>query len=574
MIRQRDYLRAKANKTGSSVLRQAYSQVRAKVNQKLYELRKNYYTSMIEQHKYDLKNTWKVLKGATGKAHKTIEIEKINFEGKEFLDKKQITELCNDHFVSIGDKLAKSIQPDNKQSPTAHIQPATVKFRFKPISVLHVTKVIKKLVNSKATGIHGIPNRALKECAENIAPSLTDIFNFSIETGVFPDDLKIGRVAPVYKSGEKDDLNNYRPISVLPTVARVFEKILYGQVYDYFISNKLLGNQQFGFRTLHSTALVLSKCTSNWWLNMDRGGMTSVVFLDIRKAFDTVNHQILLDKMHCYGIRDGELLFFRSYLQNRTQCCSVNGHISTLQKVTCGVPQGSILGPLLFIIYMNDLPAFVQEANITMYADDTSLDKAFRTLQELQEEMIPAFSKVCKWLKNNKLSLNTVKTEFMVIGTLQRLNQPDSSLESTPYAIVADDGQEVRRVKIVKYLGMMVDDKLVWDQHVDYISSKITRNIGILKRIRRFISQESLLLLYHTLIEPYFRYCSVVWGQCGETLKDKLQILQHKAARTIVKLRYDEANHSDLLTKFGWLSVRNLIKLDTAVFVYKEIKQR
>ena len=159
----------------------------------------------------------------------------------------------------------------------------------------------------------------------------------------------------------------------------------------------------------------------------------------------------------------------------------------------------------------------------------------------------------------------------MVTGTLQRLNQLDSSPESTPYAIVADDGQEVRRVKIVKYLGMMVDDKLVWDQHVDYISSKITRNIGILKRIRRFISQESLLLLYHTLIEPYFRYCSIVWGQCGETLKDKLQILQHKAARTIAKLRSDEANHSDLLTKFGWLSVRNLIKLDTAVFVYKEI---
>ena len=133
------------------------------------------------------------------------------------------------------------------------------------------------------------------------------------------------------------------------------------------------------------------------------------------------------------------------------------------------------------------------------------------------------------------------------------------------------DGQEVRRVKIVKYLGMMVDDKLVWDHYVDYISSKITRNIGIVKRIRHFISQESLLLLYDTLIEPYFRYCSTVWGQCGETQKDKLQTLQNKATRTIAKLRYDEANHSDLLTKFAWLGVRNLIKIDTAVFVYKEI---
>ena len=181
-------------------------------------------------------------------------------------------------------------------------------------------------------------------------------------------------------------------------------KNIYGQVCEYFTSNKLLGgNQQFGFRTLHSTALVLSKCTSNWCLNMDRGDMNSVVFLDNRKAFDTVNHQILSDKLYCYGIEDGELLFFRSYLQNRTQCCSVNGQISTLQKMTSGVPQGSILRPLPFIIYRNDLPAFVQKANITMYADDTSLDKAFRISQELKEEMIPAFSKVCKWLRNNKL---------------------------------------------------------------------------------------------------------------------------------------------------------------------------
>ena len=184
---------------------------------------------------------------------------------------------------------------------------------------------------------------------------------------------------------------------------------------------------------------------------------------------------------------------------------------------------------------MNDLPAFVQEANIAMYVDDTSLHEAFRTSHEIKEEMIPAFSNVCKWLRNNKLSLNTVKTEFMIIGTLSRLNQLDSSPESASYAI-ALNGQEVKRVKLVKYLGLMLDGKLVWDQHTDYISSKITHGIGILKRIRHFIPRDSLLLLYHTLTEPYFRHCSIVWGQCGETLKDKLQTLQNKAARTIAKL--------------------------------------
>ena len=212
----------------------------------------------------------------------------------------------------------------------------------KPISVTQVIKLLEKLINSKATGIHGIPNRALKDSAEII-----DIFSFSVASKVFPDYLKIGKIAAVHKSGDKDQLNIYRPISVLPTVARVFEKIIYGQLYEYFMTNKLLGNQQFGFRSLHSTALALSKSTSNWWLSMDKGNMNSVIFLDIKKAFDTVDHEMLLNKLNCYGVSDEELLFFASYLQNRSQCCSVNGYQSTLKNVICEVPQGSILGPLL-----------------------------------------------------------------------------------------------------------------------------------------------------------------------------------------------------------------------------------
>ena len=202
-------------------------------------------------------------------------------------------------------------------------------------------------------------------------------------------------------------------------------------------------------------------------------------------------------------------MFFGSYLRDRTQCCSVNGHKSTLKRVTCQVPQGSILGPLLFIIYVNDLPACVKDVNVTMYADHTSLDKVIRTSQELREELVPAFAKVCEWLKSNKRSLNTVKTEFRNIGTPHCLNRQDENPESTPYIIIADGG-EVKRTKCVKYLGMIVDDKLTWRQHIDYILSKITRNIGILKHIRCFIPRDSLLLLYHTLTEPYFKYCSIV----------------------------------------------------------------
>ena len=170
----------------------------------------------------------------------------------------------------------------------------------------------------------------------------------------------------------------------------------------------------------------------------------------------------------------------------------------------------------------------------------------------------------------NKLSLNTVKTEFLIVGTSQHPNQFDKSSESTPY-ITMIDGGEIRRVKSVKYLGMIVDDKLTWEQHIEVISGKMGRNIGILKRIRNFVPQESLLLLYHTLIGPYLRYCSIVWGQCSESLKDMLQTLQNKAARTISRVRYEEADHNILLGNFAWLSVRNLIKLDVGIFIYKEL---
>ena len=336
MIRQIDYLRAKANKTGSCILRQAYNQIKTKVSRKFYSSRKHYYNNKIEQHKDDMKNTWKILNHAIGRTHKTVGIDKVSMEGIAITDKKQIVERCNEHFVSIGQKLASDIENTDAHSSTARMKPVEAKFSFKPISVPQVIMIIKKLLNSKATGIQGIPNKTLKETADIIDPSLTDIFNFSVLTKVFPDDLKIGKVAPVYKSGDRDDLNNYmyHPISVLPTMARVFEKILYGQVYEYFTSNKLSGNEQFGFRTLHSTALALGNSSSNWWLNMDKGKLNSVVFLDIQKAFDTVNHKILLDKLNHYGIRDEELSFFSSYLHRHTQCCSVNEHKSTFSEIT------------------------------------------------------------------------------------------------------------------------------------------------------------------------------------------------------------------------------------------------
>ena len=212
--------------------------------------------------------------------------------------------------------------------------------------------------------------------------------------------------------------------------------------------------------------------------------MNSAVFLDIRKAFDTVDHKILLDKLKWYGMPENEITFFSPYLDNRQQCCHVNGMTSSTSKITYCVSQGSIIGPLLFIIYMNDLPLFVKDAEITMYADDTSLLKAFTTINQLQEEHIPAF--VCEWLKTNKLSLNSVKTEFMILSTSQKLHRLDSDPSETPFKLLVHE-HEIRRVRLVKYLGLMIDDCLTWEAHVEYITGKINRGIGILKHVRHIV---------------------------------------------------------------------------------------
>ena len=347
MIRQRDYLKAKAVKTGSIYLYQAFRQIRSRVYSLLKRLRKDYYAKKLDETKGDTKKTCKILKNAMNQDIKANSIEKVVIRNTEITDNNEIVEAFNEHFASIGEKLAAQIE-NISINPVDAINKADTKFKFKSIEVCHIIKIIKKLANGKAVGIHSLPNRPLKEGVELIAP-LCAIFNRAIYTRTYPSDLNIAKVSAIFKSGEKEDLNNYRPISVIPTLAHLFERLIYNQIYDYLTNNNLLNSKQYGFRSLHSTALALSESTNHWLLDMGNGKMNTVIFLDIKKAFDTVNRDILLQKMKAYGISGPELEFFNSYLKNRVQYCSINGSTSGRKSISCGVPQGSILGPLLFL---------------------------------------------------------------------------------------------------------------------------------------------------------------------------------------------------------------------------------
>ena len=283
--------------------------------------------------------------------------------------------------------------------------------------------------------------------------------------------------SPIFKDGDAEELGNNRPISIISAITRIFEKLIYNQLLGFLQQNEVLGNHQWGFQSLHSTALALIYCSNNWLINIHKKGTSFSVFLDIKKAFDTIDHDVLLKKLEYYGIREGELKFFSSYLHNRRQCCIVNSHQSSFQTVRCGVPRGSVLGPPLFIIYMNDLPRSLDNNRVTLYADDTESSIVVNTCNYIIEKVIPDVTKICDWLKANKLSLSAVKTEFMLIGNSH------NTLRFGNLLTIQIDGHLIKRVHKTKYLGIIVDNSLIWNEQIDFISTKIKRNVGMMKRI-------------------------------------------------------------------------------------------
>ena len=239
----------------------------------------------------------------------------------------------------------------------------------------------------------------------------------SLLTGIYPSDWKLAKVTPIFKAVSKTDLNNYRPISVIPAVAKIFEKIIYDQLYNYLNVNDLLTSCQSGFRSLHSTLTALLEASNNWCVNVDKGLLNGVIFIDLKKAFDTIDHEIILQKLAKYGVDQDALKWFKSYLKNHLQRCNVNNHLSSATPLNCGVPQGSIIGPLLFLIYINDLPNCLSLGFPRMYADDTNVTFAASDMLGLETQINTELKSINLWLRANKLSLNVAKTEFMVISS-------------------------------------------------------------------------------------------------------------------------------------------------------------
>ena len=497
-MRKRDSLKKKAKQTGDPLIWQQYKSSRNRTNNQIKRGKSQYFTYNLDANKKNLKSTWKLineLNSRNASNHKTISNIK---EG--------------DETISVGENLASEIPPSSVE-PDAYVVPAKTTFSVKLPTLSAVYKKLKDISKRKAAGLDKIPCKLLKIAAGIVAPSLTQIFNKIISMGIYPTDWKLAKVTPIFKKGKKDEMNNYRPISVISVVAKIFEKLIFEQLYEYLNNNNLISASQSGFRTLHSALTALIEAVDNWSINIDNGLLNGVIFINLKKAFDTIDHAILLRKLQIYGVDQNGIKFFKSYLSNCSQRCCVNDELSEAVPITCGVPQGSNLGPLLFLIYINDLPNCLNRASPRMFADDTNISIAANSVMELEPLINSELKNLHQWLVTNRLSLNIAKTEFMIIRSCQRL-----LVHSNEHINIEIDGIAIKRVNETKSLGLQIDEHLTWAQHVENISKKIASAIGALKRVCQFIDTNTALKIYGALIQPYFDYCSSVWDSLNVTL--------------------------------------------------------
>ena len=453
--------------------------------------------------------------------------------------------------------------PQSATHPPSHtIQtPSSITcLHLKPISTEACLDVICSLNTNKSTGSDNIPPSILKSAGPIVAEPLTNIINSSLLSSNFPKKWKLASVKPLHKGGDKHLLTNYRPISLLPTCSKVIERVVHTQLTDHLEANNLVYPHQSGFRPKHSTATTLLKITNDWHQALDSGLLVGVLYLDVSKAFDTVNHSLLLKKLAQVGVSPPAVEWFESYLSNRSQFTIIDNIKSELDTTLAGVPQGSILGPSLFAIHVNDLPlSCPTDASTILFADDTTIYTTGTSVQQIRSTLISALTSCNNWMTDNKLKLNLSKTKCMLIHS--------SKLNPRPLDISLD-GTSLEQVSTFKLLGCIIDHHLTWNSHIQYLSSKVSRSINLLRRLSWFLPRSALQMYYKTYILPSLDYCDVVWTNCPLKLSAKLERLQNFAGRIILKVP-KRTSATWVRKELGWSTLTARRKLHVATLMFK-----
>ena len=401
-----------------------------------------------------------------------------------------------------------------------------------------ISDIISGLTNGKASDF---PIRVIKKLSHILSPLLANQFNHLMSIGHFPTILKIGKISPIYKKDDEEHLQNYRPVSTLPIFGKIFEKIIYSRLYSFLSSQGILHDSQFGFRKGHSTSHALNYSVHHIKQSLKSGDHVLGIFIDLSKAFDTLDHSILLQKLSMYGIRGQTHKLLESYLSNRSQYVGVLNEISDTLPVLFGVPQGSCLGPLLFLIYINDLTNCDQNAKFVLFADDTNIFITAKSREKVYENANKVLSSVNCYMLANKLHINTGKSCYIEFSKSPHSNK-EGIIPSHPEITI--NGTILEKVKETKFLGVTIDENLNWNAHRAKLAKKLATCSGMLNRIKDSIPQSLHKDLYHTLFESHLTYGITVWGGASN---NKLEPL-FKAQKMCVRIMF--GNKEKYLDKF------------------------
>ena len=514
---------------GDPKLRVKFRLYRKSLKQIIKTQKRSYYCSKISENLGNSKKVWEVINHLRGKSKKSIKPQ-FSVDGERIVNRRLIANKFNEYFNSIASKM------NQDMGENLGIEPIPSFLEFLPRKTQNsmfladctpdeLSKIIATLQNGKASDF---PIRVIKRLSHVLSPILCKQFNNLMSIGEFPSILKIGKISPIFKKDNEELMENYRPVSTLPIFGKIFEKIIFSRLYGFLVGQGSLHDSQFGFREGHSTNHALNYSVHHIKKALKEGNHVLGIFIDLSKAFDTIDHNILLSKLENYGIRGLTHKLLKSYLTGRRQCVRVLGEVSDSLPVIYGVPQGSCLGPLLFLIYINDLTYSYKDCKFILFADDTNIFVSGKNRSEMYKKASKVLTYITKYTLANKLHINAKKSCY-----IEFRSRDNKSPSTEPDLCLQISGIPLHRVSDTKFLGVTIDENLNFDAHRARLVKKLATKSGILCAIRDTIPEDLYKNLYHTLFESHLAYGISVWGGTSNNKLNPIFKIQKRCIRIL-----------------------------------------
>ena len=536
------------DKLGNYDLYFKYSDFRRKLKFIIRCAKHKYYGNKFEKYNGNMRKTWQLINELRGKVkHKNKPSFKI--DGQLVHDKRIISNGFNKYFTSIAENMNQELtdslhgneQIENKMFFDKSISSSMF---FKPCDESEISEIISDLESGKSSDL---PIKVIKQASHFLVPKLTIYFNKFIEKGVFPKNLKVGRVTPIFKKGDAQLFGNYRPVCTLPIFGKIFEKIIFNRLHNFFSSKGIIYDNQFGFRKNHSTSHAINFSVNKILEGINKNKHMLGIFIDLSKAFDTINHDKLLEKLSNYGVRGTCQCLLKSYLSGRSQYTSIFTETSELTLVKYGVPQGSVLGPLLFIIYINDIINSSRDCKFILFADETNIFVAGDTEKDAFDRANLVLSKVYLYMISNQLHINMGKCCYMHFRPKTTFKSASRSRYSYSdfMPTLKINNQKIPHVHSTKFLGVVIDDRLSWEDHVSHLENKLKSCLVVIKRIMKYIPNSQYMNIYNSLFLSHLTYGISAWGGIPHYKLEKLFVIQKRCIRLLFgrKLSFDHGEY-------------------------------